>query len=274
MAAASWDAMTNTATRVLVAALTGAALLTTACSSRSATTSAPAGSGPGAAPGTAAASGPAGPGLSKVLFYGDSVAVGEALPLAAAFKASNAGFQSIAETGGGNVVGPFSAQNWKTLPGQITTAKPTVVVYQIASYDWGTRQQQQAAYEKLLTTVTAAGAKLVFVTMPPIKPDGFYQPHMADLDRAPDVARTVAAGSSGKATVLDASAVWGSTYQRLRDGKPDRSTDGIHDCPQGAARFASWLLGSLAKLYPGFTPAPPQAWANAGWSASTDFKGC
>lgn len=260
--------MTNTATRVLAAALTGAALLTTACSSQPAATSAPVGSGSATAPEAP------GSGLSKVLFLGDSVAVGEALPLAAAFKASHAGFQSIADVGGGNVTGPFSAQNWKKLPRQITTAKPTVVVYQITTYDWGTRRQQQAGYEKLLTTVTAADAKLVFVTMPPIKPDNFYQPHMADLDRAPDVARTVAADSSGKASVLDASAVWGSAYRRLRDGKPDRSSDGIHDCPQGAARFANWLLGSLAKLYPGFTPAPPQAWANTGWSGSTDFKGC
>ncbi|MGH3124583.1 MAG: SGNH/GDSL hydrolase family protein, partial [Streptosporangiaceae bacterium] len=213
-------------------------------------------------------------GLSKVLFLGDSVAVGEVVPLAAAFKASHVGFQSIAADGGGNVVGPFSAQNWKKLPGQITSAKPTVVIYQLTTYDWGTRQQQRAAYEKLLAAVTGAGAKLVFVTSPPIRPDDFYRPHMADLDRAPDVTRTVAANSSGEASTLDAGAVWGSTYQRLRDGKVDRSSDGIHTCPQGAARFTNWLLSALAKSYPGFTPAPPQAWANTNWSASKNFTGC
>lgn len=226
---------------------------------------------------TAACSSPstaAGPGLSTVLFLGDSIAAGEALPLAAAFKASGTGFQSIASEGGGNVVGPFSDENWKKLPEQITSAKPAVVVYQITTYDWGNQQEQRAAYDKLLTTVTGAGAKLVFVTAPPIRPDDFYRPHMADLDRTAEVARTVAAGSSGKAGVLDANAVWGSTYQQTKDGKADRSADGIHTCPQGAARFTNWLLGELAKQFTGFTPAPAQDWANTGWSADQHFKGC
>jgi hypothetical protein len=244
-------------TRSLILSLTGLLLLTTACSGRSSATDTP-----------------SGPGLSKVLFLGDSVAVGEALPLAAAIKASGAEFQSSAAEGGGNVVGPFSDKNWKKLPEQITSAKPTVVVYQLTTYDWGSRQEQQAAYDKLLSTVTETGAKLVFVTAPPIKPDDFYEPHMADLDRAPDVARAVAAKSSGRASLLDAGAVWGHTYQQVKDGKADRSADGIHTCPQGAARFTHWLLAELAKLFPGFTPAAPRSWANTGWSANAHFKGC
>jgi len=192
--------------------------------------------------------------------------------LAAAFEASGVGFESIASDGGGNVVGPFAEENWKTLPEQITAARPTVVVYQLTTYDWGGQREQRATYDRLLTTVTDAGATLVFVTAPPIRPDDFYRPHMADLDRAPDVAR--AAASSGRASVLDASAVWGSTYQQVRDGKADRSADGVHTCPQGAARFTNWLLTELAKLYPGFTPAEPKAWANTGWSADKHFQGC
>jgi lysophospholipase L1-like esterase len=213
-----------------------------------------------------------GPGLAKVLFLGDSVAAGEALPLGAASRASHVAFESIASDGGGNVVGPFADRNWERLPEQIASARPTVVVYQLTTYDWGSREEQRAAYEKLLRTVTGAGAKLVFVTTPPIRPDDFYRPHLADLARAPEVARAVAA--SGKATVLDASAVWGGAYQQVRDGKPDRSADGIHTCPQGAARFTDWLLRELAKLFPGFTPAGAKAWANTGWSADVHFKGC
>ncbi|MEV6825072.1 SGNH/GDSL hydrolase family protein [Amycolatopsis sp. NPDC051102] len=245
-------------TRIPLLGVAGLLLLTTACSGGTTTTGAPApasGSGPG-----------------KVLFLGDSVAVGEALPLAAAFKASGVDFQSMAADGGGNVVGPFSEENWRKLPGQITAAHPAVVVYQLTTYDWGSREEQQAAYGKLSTTVTGAGAKLVFVTTPPIKPDDFYQPHLADLNRAPEVARAIA--SAGKATVLDAGTVWGSTYQQVKDGKADRSADGIHTCPQGAARFTSWLLAELAKLFPGFVPAPAQSWANTGWSADNHFTGC
>jgi hypothetical protein len=250
----SLEAMTKTSSLVL--GLTGLLLVTAACSGQSTTTDATAGPGP-----------------SAVLFLGDSIAVGEALPLTAAFAASNVHFQSVAADGGGNVVGPFSDKNWTRLPAQIASAKPSVVVYQITTYDWGSRQDQQAAYRKLLTTVTGAGAKLVFVTAPPIRPDDFYKPHMADLNRAPRVARAVAEGSAGRAGTLDASAVWGGTYQQYRDGKADRSTDGIHTCPQGAARFTTWLLGALAKLFP-FTPANPKAWANTGWSADKHFTGC
>ncbi|WP_409492142.1 SGNH/GDSL hydrolase family protein [Amycolatopsis sp. cmx-11-12] len=244
--------------RKIMLGLAGLALAASACSTQPA---------PGPTPAVSTAQ-------AKVLFLGDSIAVGEALPLAAAFKAGGAGFTSIAAEGGGNVVGPFSDENWKKLPEQITSAKPTVVVYQIATYDWGTREEQQTAYEKLLSTTSGAGAKLVFVTMPPLKPDDFYQPHMAELERTPDVARTVAAGSGGKAVVLDAVEVWGSAYQQTKDGKADRSADGIHTCPQGAARFTGWLLTGLTEVLPGFTPPAAETWANTGWSADEHFKGC
>ena len=230
--------------------LIGLLLMTTACSAR-----------------PTVADPPPGPRLSRVLLLGDSIAAGEALPMTAAFAASGVEFQSIASDGGGNVVGPFAEENWKKLPAEITSAGPAVVVYQLTTYDWGSAQEQRAAYDRLLTTVTGAGAKLVFVTAPPIRPDDFYRPHMADLDRAPDVARAVG-------TVLDAGAVWGDEYRQVRDGKPDRSTDGVHTCPQGAARFTHWLLTELAKLFDGFTPAPPRSWANTGWSADRRFTGC
>lgn len=240
-------------TRHLV--LTGLFLATTACSGQSAAT--------GQAPG-----------LNKVLLLGDSIAVGEALPLAAAFDAGGVAFESAAAEGGGNVVGPFAEEAWKKLPDQITAADPTVVVYQLTTYDWGTEQEQRAAYEKLLGAVTDADATLVFVTTPPIRPDDFYRPHLADMERAPDVARAVAAASPDQATVLDAATVWGDTYQQVRDGKADRGADGIHTCPRGAARFTHWLLNELAELFPGFTPPDPEEWANTGWSADMHFKGC
>jgi hypothetical protein len=161
-----------------------------------------------------------------VFLLGDSVAVGESLPLAAAFRAGGAGFRSIPADGGGNVVGPFSDKSWEQLPGRITGAKPNVIVYQITTHDWDSRAEQQAAYAKLLATATGASAKLVFVTMPPIKADDFYQPHLADLARTSEVAGEIAAG--GKVTVLDATEVWGTTYRQTKDGKADRSEDGIH----------------------------------------------
>ncbi|MEU3648050.1 SGNH/GDSL hydrolase family protein [Lentzea sp. NPDC034063] len=246
-----------TKSRLAVLGLTSLLLTATAC-----------------AAGTDATTVPAGPKLSKVLFVGDSIAVGEALPLSAAFKAGGVGFQSIAAEGGGNVVGPAAEENWPAISAQVTSAKADVVIYQLTTYDWGTEQEQRTGYQNLLDVTTRAGSKLVFVTAPPIRPDDFYLPHMADLDRTPAVARAVAQTAPDNVTVLDASSVWGTTYQQTRDGKADRSADGIHTCPQGAARFTNWLLGELAKQPGGFTPADPGSWANTGWSADRHFQGC
>ncbi|MFD2422751.1 SGNH/GDSL hydrolase family protein [Amycolatopsis pigmentata] len=251
----------------LVLGLAGAALLlTAACSVGQAAVT-----GGGAEPAGSAA---LASNRAKVLFLGDCIAVAESQALAAAAGAGDFAFESIAAEGGGNVVGPFADEQWQELPGKIASAKPSVVVYQISTFDWGTEQEQEAAYHRLVNTVADAGAKLVFVTMPPIEPDDFYQPHMADMDRTTSVARRVADASAGKATLLDASAVWGNAYQQFRDGKPDRSSDGIHICPQSAARFTAWLLAALTGLVPGLTSAPAESWANTGWSADRHFQGC
>jgi hypothetical protein len=74
--------------------------------------------------------------------------------------------------------------------------------------------------------------------------------------------------------LLDATEVWGDTFQQVRDGLPDRSSDGIHTCPQGAARFAAWLVDELAELHPGLAPSEPQEWVDAGWATDDRFLGC
>lgn len=55
----------------------------------------------------------------------------------------------------------------------------------------------------------------------------------------------------------------------------DRSSAGVHICPQdAAARFTHWLHTELAKLFPGFTLPGAQDWADTGWSTDKRFKGC
>ena len=260
--------MTKTRTHLLGAA--GIVLmLTTGCAGHD--SAEPGGSGSPASSKELAA---AGPGVSRVILLGDSVAKGEGVALSAAFGAAEVEFSSMASDGGGNVVGPFSEKQWKPLTKLLSTARPSTVIYQITSYDWGTEEEQLAGYQRLVEEVTEVGGRLVFVTMPPIRPDDFYAPHMAELERAPEVARQVTEDSSGGAEFLDAEEVWGDAYEQERDGKADRSSDGIHTCPQGAARFSSWLLDQLADLYPSFTPADPADWANTGWSADSQFVGC
>jgi lysophospholipase L1-like esterase len=88
------------------------------------------------------------------------------------------------------------------------------------------------------------------------------------------VARAVAADSRGRADVLDASEVWGPTYRQVRDGLPDRNPDGVHTCPQGAARFAAWLLDELAERFDAITPAPARDWAAGAWAGEDHFRAC
>lgn len=213
-------------------------------------------------------------GIGPVLLLGDSVAAGQAHPLREAFAAAGVRFESQATDGGGNVVGPAAEDRWTELPGEIAAAEPEIVIYQLTSYDWGTETEQHEAYQRLVDTVTEAGADLLFVTMPPIEPDDFYAPHMDELDRADEVAEEVAQASGGAAVFLDAEAVWGPAYQRERDDRLDRSSDGIHTCPQGAARFTSWFLDELADAYPEFTAPDPEQWANTGWASAEEFPGC
>jgi hypothetical protein len=213
---------------------------------------------------------------AKVLWMGDSIAAGEAAPLAAAAKASGLAMESIAAEGGGNVSGipELTGTTFDRLTEKLGSFKPGIVAYQVSTFDWGSADEQRDAFEKLLTTVSGAGAKLLFVTVPPIRPDEFYAPHVDELKRTTDLVTGVAGGSGGKAVVLDSAEVWGPTYQQDRDGKKDRNADGIHTCPQGAARFTAWFFGELAEQVPGFVPAAPEAWANAGWAADPSFKGC
>ncbi|GAB7044268.1 MULTISPECIES: SGNH/GDSL hydrolase family protein [Catenuloplanes] len=239
--------------RTLATGLLGTLALTSAC-----TTAAPS-AGPAPAP----------PGGATVLFAGDSIAAGQSVPMSEAFAAAGVRFRSIAAEGGGNVVGPNAAATWQTLSAALDTEDPAVVVYQITTYDWGTVRDQEAAYTRLASTVAEAGATLVVVTMPPIRPDDFYAPHMAELAHARDAAHAAVRASAGRARLLDAAAVWGKTFQQR-----DRSSDGVHTCPQGAARFTAWLLTELAGILPGFTPAAPETWANTGWSADRRFVGC
>lgn len=214
-------------------------------------------------------------GVSPLLFLGDSVAAGQAQPLSAALAASGAAFVDGTSDGGGNVTGPNADAQWEDLPDQIEQASDGIVAYQLTTYDWGTPEDQTAAYERLAQEAAAVDAELLLllISMPPIEADEFYADHMDELDSAHEAAAAVAE-ETDHATFLDASEVWGEEYSREHDGSIDRSDDGIHTCPQGAARFTIWLLDELSDRHQGFSPAPAEGWANDGWSDAEVFAGC
>jgi hypothetical protein len=207
------------------------------------------------------------------MWIGDSVAETEAPALEAALTAAGARFIDQSEPGGGMMVDPGGDMSqltqgvWKTVTGAIEKTKPTTIVYQITTYDWGTPDQQKAGYQKLADEAESVGADLVIVSMPPIVIDGFYAPHAAEMATAPDSAREVAEASDGKVTFLDASALWGT------DGaakEAQRGTDGIHACQQASASFAAWFMTEFAKVS-GLEPAAPESWATGDWTSAKTY---
>ncbi|MGW2866289.1 SGNH hydrolase domain-containing protein [Streptomyces sp. NPDC001205] len=211
---------------------------------------------------------------AKVLWVGDSIAGAEAPALEAALKASGVGFKDASSGGGGTVVdggdeitGKISGDTWKQLAGDIQSFRPTVIAYQVTTYDWGAQDKQRAAYEKLARTAKDAGAKLVLVAAPPIKIDEFYQKHEPQMRTAPKAAEEAAKNSGGAAVFLDSSPLWGTDAGAA---KAQRSSDGIHNCQQGAAAFAKWFSEQLGRQA-GFTPAAVDTWAKGAWTGDARY---
>ncbi|MFD7106020.1 SGNH/GDSL hydrolase family protein [Streptomyces celluloflavus] len=253
----------------LVLAATTAAIALTACQASGTTTDRP----------STAAADPQTPGGQKnatkphkLLWMGDSIGEAQAPPLHAAMKAGHVEFKSIAAAGGGGVVGEIAQPTWEELPKALKTFTPDVVAYQITTYDWGTADEQRAAYERLAKTVNDAGAELLIVSAPPFKVDDFYASHEAAIKTAPKSAKDVADKHPNTVRFLDASALWGTDSTAA---KAQRGKDGIHSCQQGSAAFAKWFGEQLNKQY-GFTPAAVDQWATGAWTGDKVYAplGC
>ncbi|MGW0486088.1 MULTISPECIES: SGNH hydrolase domain-containing protein [Nonomuraea] len=208
----------------------------------------------------------------RVLWMGDSIAGAQAPALEAALRANGVAFKDASSDGGGNIVAgdhpvtaKVAADTWKALRKNLSSFRPTVIAYQLTSYDWGSARQQLSAYRTLARTAGDAGARLVLVSAPPFKIDEFFKPHETAIKRAPAMAAKAADGTG--ADYLDAAELWGGDY---RAGKAQRAKDGIHSCQQGSAAFATWFTGQLGKLT-GFTPLAPRLWATGPWTGDKRF---
>ncbi|MFD1540820.1 SGNH/GDSL hydrolase family protein [Nonomuraea guangzhouensis] len=210
----------------------------------------------------------------RVLWMGDSIAGAQAPALEAALKAGGVAFRNATSDGGGNIVAGdnkvtamTAADTWKTLKENLASYRPTVIAYQITTYDWGTARQQLAAYQKLSQAAKDAGARLVLVSAPPFKIDEFFKPHENAIKSAPAMAAKAA-----HAVYLDAAELWGNDHAAA---KAQRAKDGIHSCQQGSAAFATWFVKRLGELG-GFTPAAPSVWATGPWTGDERFAklGC
>jgi hypothetical protein len=206
--------------------------------------------------------------VQRVLWIGDSIAADEAPAVLAALSA--AGLDAVD--------GAFAARRLirsddvdpQTLyPRMLADAEPDVVVVQPSLWDDDfPAATQRAAYEWFWELVRGAGAELVFVTAPPLRADQAH-PTLAQHLAVIEEFVVMHPGTH----LLVAGGAWGTEFDADigDDGAPDRKPDGVHVCPQGAARFASWLVDELDRIYDGASPVFPSAWVGGPWTTDATY---
>ncbi|HSB86403.1 MAG TPA: acyltransferase, partial [Ilumatobacteraceae bacterium] len=199
--------------------------------------------------------------IERVIMTGDSLAFDEWPGVAAAMYASKIAIGSYVSPGAGllDTKYPSLAEIEKA----ITDFHPDLVLYQGSLWDFGTPEQQRAAYEQFTDFVLGTGARLGFITIPPLRADQ----HNDQLTPLTGLMNDIAASHPGKVFVLDSAGAWGPVFALDVNGDkiPERKPDGAHVCPSGSAMYAIWLTGELQKRFAGFEPAPASVWATGAW---------
>ena len=206
--------------------------------------------------------------IGTVLWIGDSVAADMTPAIEARLAAAGVTVHDGALDGARLV--PSDGIDTVTLYDEMMTALPAdVVVVQLMSWDSPfSTEQLRVAYTWFASRVRAMDADLVVVTPPPLR-DDLVEP---GIERQVAVARELAAADPEHITLIDASDLWGDTLVTDigDDGAPDRKPDGVHVCPQGAARFADWFAARLAERYDGLATAAPQ-WLSGPWTTDARY---
>jgi hypothetical protein len=206
--------------------------------------------------------------IRRVLWVGDSVAADLAPAVVAALSA--AGLDVVDAAFAARRVITSDGVDAETLyPPIVTGARPDVVIVQPSLWDDEYPvETQRAAYEWFWELVTGTGAELVFVTPPPVRVD---QAHARLPQHLEVLARFVETHPGTH--LLDAVVAWGGEFDADvgDDGAPDRKPDGVHVCPQGAARLAAWLVDELDHIYDGVTPVFPSAWVGGTWATHDNY---
>lgn len=199
--------------------------------------------------------------MQRVIMTGDSLAFDEWPGVAAAMYASKIAIGSYVSPGAGllDTKYPSLAEIEKA----ITNFHPDLVLYQGSLWDYGTPEQQRAAYESFTDFVLASGARLGFITIPPLRADQ----HNDQLTPLTGLMNDIAAAHPGSVFVLDSKGAWGPVFAQDVNGDkiPERKPDGAHVCPSGSAMYAIWLTSQLQQRFAAFEPAPASVWAAGNW---------
>ena len=203
------------------------------------------------------------PRITSLLWQGDSVAydVAPGIIAAAAAAGLDANESTILGLGLVALDGNDPVVSYRD---RVAAYRPDAVVLMLSAWDSNFDvAEQQAAFDNYTSMVLDSGAFLIFVTPPPVD----ERVEAQDIAVMRGYAEALALSRPDRVVFLDASALWGP-YQRdiNGDGIPDRKTDGVHVCPQGAALFGNWLVTVLAERFDGVEPAPPVNWAGGPWT--------
>lgn len=199
---------------------------------------------------------------TRILMAGDSLAFDEWPGVAAAMYASKIAIGTYAFPGAGLLDTWYESS--VEIDKTVHDFHPDLVLYQGSLWDFGTRGEQLAAYERFADVVIAAGARLALITIPPLG----EQQRNDRLLTLTSVMHEVAENHPGQVFVLDSTGAWGPEFVQDVNGDkvPERKPDGAHVCPSGAAMYAIWLMGELQQRFAEFVPAPPSVWATGAWT--------
>ncbi|MEY2581772.1 MAG: hypothetical protein QOE09_1621 [Ilumatobacteraceae bacterium] len=205
----------------------------------------------------------------RVLMLGDSIAFDEWPAVASAFYAGKIAISSYVSPGAGLLDTKYDSTTF--IDKSVVDFQPDLVLYQGSLWDFGTIDQQRAAYERFADVVLAQGARLAFITIPPIRPD---QQDIEELSTLTAVMNEVADQHPRKVMVFNTDDIWGPVFIQDVNGDkvPERKPDGVHVCPSGAAMYAIWLMDELHKRFADFVPVPAAQWATAGWVDDPRYK--
>ncbi len=198
----------------------------------------------------------------RILMLGDSLAFDEWPAVAAAMSAGNIAIASYVSPGAGLLDTRYDSTTF--LDQAVIDFQPDLVLYQGSLWDFGTPDEQRVAYERFADVVLGQGARLAFITIPPLRSD---QENLDRLASLPGIMNAVAEQHPGQVFVLNTDAIWGPEFIQDFNGDkvPERKPDGAHVCPSGAAMYVIWLMDELHQRFAGFVPVPPAEWATGEW---------
>jgi peptidoglycan/LPS O-acetylase OafA/YrhL len=204
----------------------------------------------------------------RVLMLGDSIAFDEWPAVASAMYAGKIAISSYVSPGAGLLDTKYDSTTF--IDKSVVDFQPDLVLYQGSLWDFGTVEEQRAAYERFADVVLNQGARLAFITIPPIRADQ----QIEQLSTLTQVMEDVADEHPGQVMVFNTDDIWGPLFIQDVNGDkvPERKPDGVHFCPSGAAMYAIWLMDELQQRFTDFVPVPPVLWATGAWVDDPRYK--